>query len=451
MLPNSLILMANPRYALACALAAMLAAHAACAQTEVTLLSKDSAWTYSDRNAWPGNGWFMPDFDDSSWKVGRPYFVVSDPGRTPLAKGSEPHPTYYFRAEFQVPDSADVESMAYDIDYDDQYAAYLNGVLIDTSDRAVNWNNHQAKSAVLHNSLVDTNPSEPRRPTYSFKPADMALIKDGRNVLAVAIKQHGPSSSDAAFDLRLAGKYLSAEASAKNALVRILDALVYPLAAAAVLMLAYYAFFRRTGKPAAAGPQKPQDEPAPKHDDIGPRITESLVEAGPKSVVLVSSTSEREHEIPAAVLDGLVRHMGAGVVYISFSKPYGLLSAQMRDAGIPSDDVYFIDLTSMMAGNASARNQNVVYIENPSSLEEVSMRLGGMIDRVKSAGKCIVLDSISSLLIYNKDKIVKEFIHFMINKAKLEGLGCVILSTDKREAEELVKTLTPMVDKTLRF
>jgi len=447
--------MANSRnaLALACALTFILAVtHPACAQAEVTWLSKDSVWTYSDANALP-SGWFRLDFDDSSWKRGRPYFVVGDPGGTTyLAKGNEPYPTYYFRAYFNVENKADIESMSYDIDYDDAYAVYVNGIMVDTSDKVVNWNNHAAKSAILHNSLIDESPaSDPKRPTYNFKPSDMLLVRDGRNVIAVAIKQHGPTSTDAVFDLRLYGKYGSVAAVAKKSPIETMDVVMYVLAAAAAITLVYYAVLRKNAKSAAAGRAGPNEKSPQKLEDIGPLITRGLVEAGSKSVVLVSSTSEREHEIPAAVLDALVRQMGAGVVYISFSKPYSVLSDQMSQAGIPSEDVYFIDLTSMMAGNASVRNQNVVYIENPSSLEEVSMRLGGMIDRVKSAGKCVVLDSISSLLIYNKDKVVKEFIHFMINKAKLDGLGCVILSTDKREAEDLVKTITPMVDKTLRF
>jgi hypothetical protein len=46
---------------------------------------------------------------------------------------------------------------------------------------------------------------------------------------------------------------------------------------------------------------------------------------------------------------------------------------------------------------------------------------------------------------------VKEFSHFLINKIRLDNLAGIILSIEKKEAEDLVKTLSPMCDTEIHF
>jgi archaellum biogenesis ATPase FlaH len=140
-----------------------------------------------------------------------------------------------------------------------------------------------------------------------------------------------------------------------------------------------------------------------------------------------------------------------GGVYVSITRPHEYILNAMDDSGIPSTNLFFIDCISLMAGKQQEKLDNVVYVENPSSLEEVSMYLDRMLSKVGRERKFLFLDSLSSLLIYNTDKSVKEFTHFIINKIRLENIAGVILSIEKKEVEELVKTLNPMCDTEIRF
>jgi len=170
------------------------------------------------------------------------------------------------------------------------------------------------------------------------------------------------------------------------------------------------------------------------------------------SVILAISKSENQGPVLTAILDDLINHKRMGGVYINVSSPYEVVTSTLESAGISTGDIHFIDCVSKMAGKGQpGGSENVVFIENPSSLEEVSMYLEKMLSTVKAKQKFILLDSLNSLLIYNSERSVKEFTHFIVNRIKLEGIGGVVTTVEKKEVEDLVKTLVSLCDITLKY
>jgi archaellum biogenesis ATPase FlaH len=195
-------------------------------------------------------------------------------------------------------------------------------------------------------------------------------------------------------------------------------------------------------KPGAA----PAAQPPPPEMGLKERIEEKVGAMADNAVILISSKSEDHTLVVSNALNALVNKRGMGGVYISVSRPSESITSTMDSAGIPAEDVYFIDCISQMAGKGQQGADSVVFVENASSLEEITMYLDRMLTKVQSQKKFLFLDSLSSLLIYNTEKSVKEFTHFLINKIRLENIAGVILSIEKKEAEDLFKTLTPMCD-----
>jgi len=211
---------------------------------------------------------------------------------------------------------------------------------------------------------------------------------------------------------------------------------------------------KRAMKPerqAAPQPEPTAEFETPPTGGIKEKLEHRMGGMADNAVILISSKSEDHTLVVSNALNVLVNQRDMGGVYISVSRPYESITAAMKSAGIPREDVHFIDCISQMAGSVQQASDNVVFVENPSSLEEISMYLDRMLAKVQNPKKFLFLDSLSSLLIYNTDKSVKEFTHFLINKIRLEGFAGVILSIEKKEAEELVKTLTPMCDAEIRF
>ena len=198
---------------------------------------------------------------------------------------------------------------------------------------------------------------------------------------------------------------------------------------------------------AASGEAMPGSDESPA--DVIADEFEDIAQGG---VVVVSSKSKHHMDAVATLLNILVNERGMGGVYISLTRPYEYIVKALDKAETKSSDIYFIDCISQMAGKVPDKtDKNIVFVENPSSLEEVTMYLDRMLSRVTAEKHFLFLDSLSSLLIYNTPKSVKEFTHFIINKMRLEGITGVILSIEKKEANELLETLTPMCDKEIRL
>ncbi|MDD5111395.1 MAG: hypothetical protein PHG85_02510, partial [Candidatus Altiarchaeota archaeon] len=166
-----------------------------------------------------------------------------------------------------------------------------------------------------------------------------------------------------------------------------------------------------------------------------------------QSVVLVSLESQQHAEAVAAIIKLMVSEAIMGGVYVSVSRPYEQMIATLESAGVKTGgNLLFIDCISHLAGKVPEKTNNAVFVENPSSLEEVSMYTDKLLEKVPQP-KFIMVDSLSSLLIYNSQVDVEELAHRLINKARHEKVGCIIISVKQKESEALIKTLTPMCDR----
>lgn len=170
------------------------------------------------------------------------------------------------------------------------------------------------------------------------------------------------------------------------------------------------------------------------------------------SVLVVSFKPEDRANVVSSVLKTLISDKTWGVVYVSISNPYEQLVKDFDSFGIDTKRMAFIDCISFaMMGSIPKKKENVFFVENPSSLEEVGMYVDRLLPKI-SGPKVILLDSLSSLLIYNDPKSAKEFTHLIISKMRLAKVGGIILSMEKNEAvEDLVRTILPMCDREIRL
>ncbi|MFH0861305.1 MAG: tetratricopeptide repeat protein [Candidatus Altiarchaeota archaeon] len=164
-------------------------------------------------------------------------------------------------------------------------------------------------------------------------------------------------------------------------------------------------------------------------------------------IVLLTYNPVEHSKVIIAALKVLKAMKQFGGVYLTFNKPYSSLKDAMGENGITADDLYFIDCISTMAGKTTDGGENVVFIENPASLEEISMHVDRMLSKVKSGRKFLMFDSLSSLLIYNESKPVEEMAHFIINKLRIDKISALILATSDDSNKPVVKTVLSSCDR----
>ena len=152
----------------------------------------NSQWQYLVPTASIGNTWTESGYNDSNWSTGTGGFGYGDGDDGTTIQDAN---SVFLRQEFTLDDVADIGYMAFSIDYDDGYIAYLNGIEIGRSST-------MASSSGAFNDFAEDNSESVLyaggQPDVMFWEAEeiIPLLIDGQNVLAVQVHNVSNTSSD---------------------------------------------------------------------------------------------------------------------------------------------------------------------------------------------------------------------------------------------------------------
>ena len=152
----------------------------------------DSQWHYLVPTASLGNSWTEIGYNDSNWSTGIGGFGYGDGDDGTTVQNAN---SVFIRQEFVVDDAEDIGFMAFSIDYDDGYIAYINGVEISRSTT-------MSASSGAFNDFADANSESVLyaggQPDVMHWEADQieSLLVNGANVLAVQVHNVSNTSSD---------------------------------------------------------------------------------------------------------------------------------------------------------------------------------------------------------------------------------------------------------------
>lgn len=102
------------------------------------------------------------------------------------------------------------------------------------------------------------------------------------------------------------------------------------------------------------------------------------------------------------------------------ANPARFMLQKLKNAHIDSSKIFFIDCIS----KERPKSENIIYISSPAALTELSLAISSLL---KSGGiDIIILDNLSTLLIYNRDIVLVRFLHDLVGKVRNSGKKLVI-------------------------
>ncbi len=148
----------------------------------------------------------------------------------------------------------------------------------------------------------------------------------------------------------------------------------------------------------------------------------------------------------------VVRHTdneGLSCVYITSTIPSSVIKEQLESEGLSTDHVHFVDCISYMVGTAPGKEETVVYVESPTMLETIMLRIQTVIMRLGEESKLVFLDSINTLALHNDEKVLGEFTHYLINSLRVREVPTVVLSIVDQTPEDLEIILKLVCDEVI--
>jgi hypothetical protein len=144
-------------------------------------------WKYQVFNSQPETSWIQSGFDDSAWPAGNSGIGYGDDDDATIIA---PTLSLHMRKQFYIFSPDEVEGVFLDMDFDDGFVAYLNGVEIARSLVSGEFPGYDQPADGLHEALL-YNGADPER----FE-VDKNLLNQGNNILAIEVHNDNIGSSD---------------------------------------------------------------------------------------------------------------------------------------------------------------------------------------------------------------------------------------------------------------
>ncbi|NOT37628.1 MAG: T9SS type A sorting domain-containing protein [Saprospiraceae bacterium] len=157
-----------------------------------TVIMDDDEWAYFVGDKEPPIDWNTLDFNTVSWNKGKGGFGYGDNDDGTVLPASTL--SVYYRKNFTIVQADKILSAILNMDYDDSFIAYINGVEVARNNITGSVVPYNGKPITDHEAAMYTG-GKPE--SFELQPELIkSLVKDGNNVIAVQVNNIDASSSD---------------------------------------------------------------------------------------------------------------------------------------------------------------------------------------------------------------------------------------------------------------
>ncbi len=169
-----------------------------------------------------------------------------------------------------------------------------------------------------------------------------------------------------------------------------------------------------------------------------------------ENVLLVTTRADQYNKNLCRLLKTLRKRYGHGVI-ITANRPYHVLAATMREAGLDLTGLEFVDCISALTGHHPPNEPGVTFIDGPLLLEMIALRAQQLSRFMPPGDRFLVLDSVSTLKLYNGAGPVTEMAHTLTTRMRLMEIPTAFLALDDPGEERLRNGIAGYCDKTVEL
>ena len=138
----------------------------------------------------------------------------------------------------------------------------------------------------------------------------------------------------------------------------------------------------------------------------------------------------------------------AAWVYVSITNPFESLKRKFETL-VNNPSISCIDCISRAAGIQST-DPRCYYLDSPAELEKLILEIVSNIKSHKGEETYIIIDSLSSLILYNDVGLVSEFFTHLINNIRIHDAKTITLCIEEEMNDFLNKVLYLKNDKIIK-
>ncbi|MFH0954572.1 MAG: hypothetical protein V1777_00515 [Candidatus Micrarchaeota archaeon] len=179
-------------------------------------------------------------------------------------------------------------------------------------------------------------------------------------------------------------------------------------------------------------------------------VLEAALEAelgrvGNQSVSLVVMEGAHYLGASAAILKSFENAKRQGII-VSVNKPVSDLREFLSKREISFDGFFFVDCITETSDRHGDSAKNVKYLESPKNLLEISVEMEKLLRSGQNAPPFVLVDSLSTFLLYNKPEVLERFVHNLSSKMHEHKNQGVFLMIRTRENEDFIEIVSQFCD-----
>ena len=168
-------------------------------------------------------------------------------------------------------------------------------------------------------------------------------------------------------------------------------------------------------------------------------------------IYLCLTSAVRLRENSSAIIRSLLSK-GYLVIVVTTNQPYTILKKSYEKDGIDLSKVGFIDaITRYAVGEVPVGAKGVRFTSSPSDLTQLGIAISDSLKDLGERKTAILLDSVSTMLIYLPSTNLSKFIHFVSSKLKILDMAGIFLAVEDGLDPTLLSQLTTFVDQVVNM
>jgi archaellum biogenesis ATPase FlaH len=166
-------------------------------------------------------------------------------------------------------------------------------------------------------------------------------------------------------------------------------------------------------------------------------------------IVTLISSMENYASVNKEILEYFINKQKMTGIYVTMNKPYETLKTSLARDNIDSKKLFFIDAISATVGKQTIKTAEMLSVQNPSALTEISIGIA----KVAKAKKYdfLIMDSLTTMLVYNTEETTLKFMHYLTNLIRQYKLSGVILSLEDDMEKKTLRSIVQFCDSCIKI
>jgi len=177
---------------------------------------------------------------------------------------------------------------------------------------------------------------------------------------------------------------------------------------------------------------------------LGLEIEKRLDELPEKYVVLLV-TNQEKYDLLIANLVKAYTKKGASGIFVTINRSGESLVKMLGENKVDCSKLFIIDVIS----KGEKKTENISFVDSPQDLTELQAEASDIAEKIPPGNRFFILDSLSTMLIYNAEKNVEKFVHRFGERLRSQGFQTVFIIMEKTKPE-VMNVLSQFCDKVIK-